>query len=94
MDLPLPVREDLANILPQLLGAGLEVKSCQFSPETFGNYLVCFASGTFTLDITRDRGQYILGGNRQLLQQLGYWRALESKQELAAGLHALLAVAV
>ena len=94
MDLPVPVMEDLANVLPQLAGAGLEVRSCQFSPEVFGNYLVCLARGTFTLNISRDRGQYILGGNRQLLERLGYWRALESKQELATGLQAVLADAV
>jgi len=92
MDLPSLVEQDLAEVLPVLSAAGLELKSFQFNPEAFGNFLVCFSGGKFGLDITRDRGEYFLGGDRQLLQKLGYWRAL-TQQELVAGVRVFLAAA-
>jgi hypothetical protein len=92
MDLPSLIKDDLADVLPDLMTAGLVLTSCQFSPEAFGNFLVSFTGGKSGLDITRDRGEYFLGGNRQLLQQIGYWRAL-NKQELADGVRSFLAAA-
>jgi hypothetical protein len=92
MELPPLVQKDLAEVLPVLSAAGLELRSCQFSPEAFGNFLVCFSGGKYGLDITRDRGEYFLGGNRQLLQELGYWRAL-TQHELVAGVRVFLAAA-
>ena len=94
MDLPQPVRQDLGDVLAQLASEGLEPAACQFNQEAFGNYVVQFQGGNVALEITRDRSQYFLGGNRRTLDSLGLWRALESKQELTSGLRTYLAAAV
>ena len=93
MDFPQPVKDDLGDVLALLASEGLEPAACQFSPEAFGNYVVQFQGSNCALEITRDRSQYFLGGNRRTLESLGLWRALDSMQELEDGLRIYLAAA-
>ncbi len=93
MELPQPVKADQAEVLPLLAHAGLELFDCQYSPDVFGNYTVRFGGLTDLLEIRRNRGQYLLGGSRERLEGLGYWRALENAQELATGVQAYLTAA-
>jgi hypothetical protein len=92
LNLPDAVASDLSDSLALLDRAGFVAERCTFAPESFGNYVVIFRRGDRTIDVTRDRGQYLIGGlDRRTLESLGLWRALESKDQLAAGLRAILA---
>ena len=82
MQLHPEVETDLRDLIPWLAGQGFAPKSCEYDARAFGNYAVTFARNWQEIEIVRDRGQYLLGGDEQRIRSLGFWRALTSMQDL------------
>ena len=76
------VESDLRELIPWLTGEGFSPSSCEYDAKAFGNYVVTFNRNLQEIEIVRDRGQYLLGGDEQRIRSLGLWRALTSMQDL------------
>ena len=85
-----PVAVDLAELLPSLAARGFRPSHCEYTPDSFGNYLVDFSSATRSFRIVRDRSQYSLDGVQAELSSAGLWRAFDDKKEFANALLAWL----
>ena len=81
--LPEPVAVDLAELLPRFAALGCVPTRGEYDHASFGNYFVDFESPSRSFRITRDRSQYILGGDRAGLEPAGLWRAFDSQVEFA-----------
>ena len=76
------VESDLRDLIPWLTGEGFIASSFEYDAKAFGNYMVTFTRNRQEIEIVRDRGQYLLGGDEQRIRSLGLWRALTSMQDL------------
>lgn len=77
-----PPIESLGTLGQSLAALGFRAQVQDYAPEVFGNFVVRFEKHGRELTITRDRGQFILGGDRATLEPVGLWRAFESATEL------------
>ena len=80
-ELPGEIRADIGTLLDHLAAAGFRPVGSRYEPASFGDYLVDFRGPTGSLRITRDRGQYMLEGDRGELESAGLWRAFDDRDE-------------
>jgi hypothetical protein len=89
-ELPVEIQRALEPLAPALAAAHL-LPSKWESSDSFGNFLVAFRSSHREITLTRDRGQFIVGGSdRASLEEAGLWRAFDTAQELLPHLVAWL----
>ena len=75
------IREDIGDLLDRLAELGVHVSSAQKS-ESFGNWYVEL-SGSIQCRLIKDRGQFLVEADRELLEPAGLWRAFEDRKEFA-----------
>lgn len=87
----LPKEIEIAlGALPEALAAlGYRPVDGQLS-ESFGDFLVRFTDGRHAFELTRDRSQFMVRGQRDQLEPAGLWRAFDGTAELEAPLLAWL----
>ena len=72
---------DLAGLLSKLEVAGYHAAASEYS-QSFGNYLVKLVGEERWFWITRDRGQYSVGGPpKEELESAGLWRTFDDKAQ-------------
>ena len=80
--LPPSVVADLGKLPAALSDVGFTPQSCKYSPTDFGNFTVVFGSGNRSFLLSRDRGQFIVGGERGALEPAGLFRSFDSVASL------------
>ena len=81
-ELPAEIQHALGPFAPTLAAAHLLPSGWEYS-DSFGNFLVAFRGSGREFTLTRDRGQFIVGGpERTSLEEAGLWRAFDTAQEL------------
>ena len=81
-ELPAVIQSALKPLTPALAAAHLLPSGWEYS-DSFGNFLVAFRGSGREITLTRDRGQFIVGGSdRTSLEKAGLWRAFDTAQEL------------
>jgi len=58
--------------------------------QSFGDFRVNFIGSVDSLAITRDRSQFMVDGNRTILEPAGLWQAFSTPHSLAVPLTAWL----
>jgi hypothetical protein len=81
-ELPAEIQRVLAPLAPTLVAAQLLRTGWECS-NFDGDFVVVFYDGRQDITLTRDRGQFIVGGpDRSSLEEAGLWRAFDTAQEL------------
>ena len=75
------IREDIGDLLDRLAELGVRVSSAQRS-KSFGNWSVEL-SGSIRCRLIRDRGQFSVAADREVLEPAGLWRVFEDRLEFA-----------
>ena len=88
------VSRDAGELIAKLASQGILEVASHYDGGTFGNYHVEFAGPSGKFSITRDRCQYLLGGDLGRLRSLGLMRAFGSLAELEVAVTAYVSVAV
>jgi hypothetical protein len=76
------IRTDIGLLLDRLAGLGYWVVASDYSPESFGNWVVDLA-GPAAFRIGRDRSQFMVTADRQSLERADLWRAIDDREEFA-----------
>jgi len=87
--LPPEIVEALEPLVAELAALGYVPGPSEMS-LSFGNFVVSFDNGSRRFQLTRDKSQFIVGGERAELERLGLWRAFNSIAELEPPLMAWL----
>lgn len=88
--LPPPVQDALATLIEALSKIGFSPQTCKYSSADFGNFEVVFARNNHRFSLARDRGQFIVGAERNVLESAGLYRAFDSVASLRQPLLAWL----
>jgi hypothetical protein len=59
----------------------MRVTDSRYDAQVFGHYYVYLVGSGGGLQITRDRGQYLIGGDEDHLRQLGLFRTFDDMTE-------------
>jgi hypothetical protein len=84
--LPVEIVQDLQGLLDRLNALGCVPAGGRYDPDVFGNYYVNFSGRKGPFRIIRDRSQYMVEGDRAVLERAGLWRAFDDREEFAARL--------
>jgi hypothetical protein len=76
------IRAEIGFLLEALAGLGYWVVAADYSPESFGNWVVELAGPT-AFRICKDRSQFMITADRQSLERAGLWRAVDDREEFA-----------
>lgn len=89
-DLPTPLNEVLGPLVDSLSALGYTAVTSRYEPEAFGNFYVDFAGPVRSFRVVRDRGQYMLDGDRLWLESWSLWQAFGDPSEFSDTLLAAL----
>lgn len=76
------IRADIGSLLEGLAGLGYRIVASQYSPESFGNWVVDL-TGPTTFRICKDRSQFIVTADQQSLERAGLLRAFDDREEFS-----------
>ena len=76
------IRADVGPLLDELAGLGYRVVASEYSPESFGNWVVDL-TGPAEFRICKDRSQFMVTAHRQSLERADLWRAFDDPEEFA-----------
>jgi hypothetical protein len=76
------IRADIGILLEKLAGLGYRVVASEYSPESFGNWVVDL-TGPSAFRMTRDRSQFLIIADRHSMERAGLWRAFDDREEFA-----------
>jgi len=79
--IPAAVQEDLAPLLLELHSLGVRPINASYNAQAFGNYCVELGAPDETFHITRDRGQYLIDGEQERINAMGFSHAFDSRQQ-------------
>ena len=78
---PRDVEDALGSLIGALASLGYRPVSSNTS-DSFGDFLLRYEKGTKSFAITRDRGQFMVQGEKAELEEADLWRAFSSVAEL------------
>jgi hypothetical protein len=73
VQLPSTIAESLGAVVGALAAEGFDPVAVQES-SSFGDFAVTFSNGHHNVMLCRDRGQYIIQGERAVLEPVGLWQ--------------------
>ena len=79
--IPDAIQADEGPLLSELQASGLRVTDSRYDAKVFGNYYVDLVGARGWLRVTRDRGQYLIGGDDDRPGKLGLFRAFDDMIE-------------
>ena len=82
-ELPTEIQNALGPLTPALATAHVSPVTWVYSERAFGSFLITFRSPRHEFTLTRDRGQFIIGGaDRKSLEEAGLLRAFDTAEDL------------
>jgi hypothetical protein len=75
------ITADLGELVAELGMHGFEVVRSRYDSQAFGNFYLDFEAGDRRFRIVRDRLQYFVKADREILDPAGLWRAFDDKGE-------------
>jgi hypothetical protein len=69
-DVPTQIARDVGSLLSELCASGWTISFSRYDPKIFGNWYVDLCRGDDTIQLVKDRSQYLLNGPS--------WKELES----------------
>lgn len=76
------IRADIGFLLDELSTLGYHVVGSQYSAECFGNWAADL-NGPVAFRLAKDRGRFLVDGDRRMLEPAGLWQAFEDRAEFA-----------
>ena len=77
---------DIEEFVKVLSHAGFSLVRYSEEPRAFDNLYADFSNGQTTFRVVRDRSQWMVDGEKQLLERYGLWKAFDDQQEFESAL--------
>ena len=84
--LPPEVATEAGELIDELRSVGWTIRQAQFDAKVFGNWIVDLQRGNRTLQLVKDRSQFMVGPSTEEMKDAGLWRAFGSFEEFHAAI--------